>query len=215
MAFEALLLHGGRIQADPTQHPIHADLLIDSDGRIARVMQGGEPKPQVRAINLTGKLIVPGLIDAHQHLDKSRTVNDVANPAGTIAGAVAASGEYADQMTRETILPRAERTLRACLAHRTVAIRSHANIDARLGIRSVEALIELRERWQDRLRLQVVAFLSGSAPDDQRAGKWLDAGLAAGADVIGGTPARARSKCVPRPLVRRRGSHRPADRPAS
>ncbi|MFN0306032.1 MAG: amidohydrolase family protein [Burkholderiales bacterium] len=191
MEREALLLHGGRIQADPAERPIHAGLLIGSDGRIARVVHAGEPKPEVRTIDLAGKLIVPGLIDAHQHLDKSRTLDDVDNPAGTLDGAVAASSAYAKHMTRDTILPRAERTLRACVAHGTVAIRSHANIDAALGLRSVEALIELRERWQDRLRLQVVAFLSSSAPNDPRAVGWLDACLASGADVIGGTPARA------------------------
>ena len=37
----------------------------------------------------------------------------------------------------------------------------------------------------------MVAFLSGSAPDSPHAASWLDEALAIGADVIGGTPARA------------------------
>ncbi len=49
-------------------------------------------------------------------------------------------------MTKEGILSRAARTLEACLACGTVAIRSHTNIDPDTQTRGVEAMIEIRER---------------------------------------------------------------------
>jgi len=188
---EPLALSGGRLQPDPDAPPFDGDLMIGADGRIAALAPGRLPSHPLRTVPLAGRLVVPGLVDAHQHLDKSRTVDEVPNPDGTLNGAVSASAAYAQRLTRESILERADKTLQACLAQGTVVVRSHANIDPVLGIRAVEGLIEVRERWRDRVRLQVVAFLSGAAPDDPRAARWLDDALAAGADVVGGTPARA------------------------
>ena len=81
------------------------------------------------------KLVVPGLVDAHQHLDKSRTRRLVENPTATLEGASAAYRSFAAAATREDIIARAERTLDICLGHGTVAIRSHTNIESQSGVR--------------------------------------------------------------------------------
>lgn len=142
-------------------------------------------------MDLAGRLVVPGLVDAHQHLDKSRL--RLANPDGTLGGAVAAFGRYAATMTGEDVLRRAGRTLGACVARGTVAVRSHANVDLETGTRAVAALVELRERWRDRVTLQVVAFVTASAARaEPRVGRrLLEQALDAGADAVGGTPALA------------------------
>jgi cytosine deaminase len=185
------LLRGGRLQPDPHTAPQALDLLIGADGRIEQLLPPGSGAGAARITDLAGKLVVPGLADPHQHLDKSRTIASVPNPKGDLDGAVAAFRAYAATMTREDIIARAEATLAACLARGTVALRSHANVDPETACRGVEALIEVRERWRDRLRLQVVTFLSGGAPDSPSSRDWLASSLASGADVIGGTPARA------------------------
>ena len=90
---------------------------------------------------MAGKLVVPGLVDAHQHLDKSRTRRLVANPSATLEGASAAYRDFAAAATADDIMARAERTLDICLAHGTVAIRSHTNIESQSGIRGIEAMV--------------------------------------------------------------------------
>jgi cytosine/creatinine deaminase len=132
---------------------------------------------------------VPGLVDAHQHLDKTRTLRMVPNPKGTLYGAIDAFGVYAAGMTQADVVARAERTLAACLARGTVAIRSHANVDPGARTRGVEALVDVRERWRDRVRLQVVAFItSGATKRGAPSRAWLEEALSLGADVVGGTP---------------------------
>ena len=185
------LLHGGRVQPDPHQPAVPRDILIGADGRITALLPAGTTVDAARVTELNGRLVLPGLVDAHQHLDKSRTVSRVPNPRGDLEGAVTAFRAYAATMTHDDIMQRAERTVAASSAHGTVALRSHANIDPETGCRGIAALVELRERWRTRIRLQVVAFLSGSAPDSPHAGQWLAEALALGADVIGGTPSRA------------------------
>ena len=95
-------------------------------------------------------------------------------------------------MSAEDIAARAERTMAACLARGTVAIRTHANVDPECVLRGVEALVGLRERWRDRMRLQVVAFLTGGAT---RAGaparEWLEQAMRLQADVVGVNPNHA------------------------
>lgn len=192
MSQNSHLLRGGRIQPDPHQPPVARDILIDSHGRIASLLAPGTAVNAGSVTELAGKLVVPGLVDAHQHLDKSRTVATVRNARGDLNGAITAFRTYAATMTAEDVMRRAERTLEACSAFGTVALRSHANIDPETELRGFEALVALRERWRARIHLQVVAFLSGSAPDSPQLGTWLQQALDIGADVIGGTPSRAR-----------------------
>ncbi len=187
-----LLLRGGRVVRSGAAQPEPLDVLVGDDGRIERVASAIEPPPGVTEIPLAGRLVAPGLIDAHQHLDKTRTRLAVPNPEGTLYGAIAAFRRYAADMSVEDIAPRAERTMQACLERGTVAIRTHANVDPEARCRGVEALVGVRERWRDRLRLQVVAFVtSGATKAGVPAREWLEEALALGADVIGGTPAYA------------------------
>jgi cytosine deaminase len=169
--------------------PERLDLAVGADGRIAALAPAIAPQAAENVIDLRGRLVVPGFVDAHQHLDKSRTRRVVANPAATLDGASAAYRTFAAAATREDIMRRAERTLDICLAHGTVAIRNHTNLESDSGLRAIEAMIELRERCRDRLTLQIVAHLTGDAPRRlDAAPRWLQAAIAAGADVIGGVP---------------------------
>lgn len=177
-----MLLKNARLGADRT-----ADILIDAGGRIERI-----GKIEGSGVDLGARLVVPGLVDAHQHLDKTRTLRSIQNPAGNLMGAIDAFRRYAADMSVADVAARAERTMAACLARGTVAIRSHANVDPEARTRGVQALIELRERWKDRLRLQVVAFMtSGATKKGAPAREWLEEAIALGADVVGGTPTYA------------------------
>jgi len=183
----ALLLCGARVAG----HERTVDLLIDESGRIERLAPAIQAGADVQRADLGGRLVVPGLIDAHQHLDKTR-LRHLPNPDGNLQGAIGAFSRYAAEMSVEDVAARAERTLAACLARGTVAIRTHVNVDPQTRVRGVEALVGLRHRWRDRLRLQIVAFMtSGATKAGIPAREWLDEAVALGADVVGGTPTYA------------------------
>ena len=190
MGDELLILRGGRVMRSGARAPERLDLAVGRDGRIAAIAPALEAPPGTPAIELAGKLVVPGLVDAHQHLDKSRTRRAVSNASGTLEGALAGYRAYAASATRDDIAARAERTLATCLARGTVAIRNHTNIDPETGLRAIEAMMEVRRRCADRMTLQVVAHATGGAMRMGAAvGAWLEQAIAAGADVIGGVPA--------------------------
>lgn len=184
-----LLIRNGRVLQPGAKQPARLDIGIGADGRIAALETAMPGDIAGKVADLDGRLVVPGLVDAHQHLDKSRTRRLVENPGATLQGASAGYRALAATATREQIMARAERTLDACLALGTVAIRSHTNIETESDIRGIEALIELRQRCRDRLTLQVVAHLTGDAPRKLDASRrWLEAAIGAGADIIGGVP---------------------------
>jgi cytosine deaminase len=186
------VLRGGKALRPRVSKPEWLDIAVGADGRIAAVGTGMAIAPGTAEVMLDGALVVPGLVDVHQHLDKALTRRMVDNPAGTLDGAVAAFATYAAGMTRDDISRRARRIVERCLAHGTVAIRSHANVDPELRTRAVEALVALRESLHSRLTLQIVAFATGGATRrGADAEAWLKDAVAAGADVIGGTPAIA------------------------
>jgi cytosine deaminase len=171
--------------------PEPVDVLIGEHGRIERIGPGLQA-PGVVAVDLKGRFVSPGLVDAHQHLDKTRTLRRIENPDGTLLGAIGAFRAYALRMDAEDIAARAERTVDACLERGTVAIRTHANVDPECVLRGVEALVALRERVRERMRIQVVAFLTGggtraTAPSRQ----WMEEAMRLGADVVGANPNHA------------------------
>jgi len=153
----ALILRGARV-ARADAPPARLDILIGETGRIDELAPQIRASGETRVVDLQGKLVVPGLVDAHQHLDKTRTLARIQNPKGDLYGAIDAFRRYAATMSVEDVAARAERTMAACLARGTVAIRSHANVDPDALHRGVEALVGLRNGWRERLRLQVVAF---------------------------------------------------------
>jgi cytosine/creatinine deaminase len=185
----SLLLRNGRVLQSGVERPQRLDVAIGANGRIVALEAAIPTDAAAMTIDLNGKLVVPGLVDAHQHLDKSFTRRLVQNPDATLEGASAGYRALAATATSDEIASRAERTLDRCVALGTVAIRSHTNIESESGLRGIEALIDLRERCRNRITLQVVAHLTSDAPrklSDCR--RWLDAAIDAGADVIGGVP---------------------------
>ena len=167
-------------------------MLIGEQGRIEQINASIQARAGIREVELRGRFVSPGLIDAHQHLDKTRTRAEVPNPQGTLLGAIEAFRSYAARMTAEDITARAERTVNACLERGTVAIRTHANVDPEARLKGVEALVALRERVRDRMRVQVCAFLTGGATKvNAPAREWLEESLRMGADVVGLNPNHA------------------------
>jgi imidazolonepropionase-like amidohydrolase len=69
-----LILTGGRVVDVTAGESFPADVAVE-DGRIRAVCPGlGEEHPQAEKIDVTGKYILPGLIDAHVHLGGSAGV---------------------------------------------------------------------------------------------------------------------------------------------
>lgn len=187
-AHAGYLLAGGTALVGPRGEAQKANVLVSASGRIERFGDDAA-EPDVPVIDVSGLLIAPGFIDAHQHLDKTGAV--APNPSGSLQGARDAFAAFARGVTPADVAGRAARTMARCLKRGTTAIRSHVNVDKDAGFIGLNALSELRAAWADRLTLQLVAFM---IPHPRQDYDWLAANVDAAAeraDAIGGTVAVA------------------------
>jgi cytosine deaminase len=183
------LLEGGHVLTGRKGEARKADILVSEDGRIEDLGENLGAGADLDRVNVSGALISPGFVDAHQHLDKTGVLKLAPNPSGTLQGAREAFGLYARNAPPEDVTNRASRTMARCLARGTTAIRSHVNVDKDAGFVGMNALCALRDAWADRMVLQLVAFMTPHPNQDL---DWLSANVDAAAklgDAVGGTPA--------------------------
>src|SRR5262245_13128689 len=157
------------------------------DGRIAAI----EPHIAAEApvYDAEGCLCCAGLIETHIHLDKSRIV-DRCQPEPSrkqpdhMRRVQAVKGSF----TVEDIYERAKATLESCLKHGATRIRTHVEIDAPVGVRGVEALLQLAKDYAWAVDLELCAFAQGGRTPAPAADAALIQGLEMGAKVIGAAP---------------------------
>jgi cytosine/creatinine deaminase len=176
-----LLLRGGR----PWGSDGKGDVLI-RDGLVAQVGPGIDA-PAAEVLDVTGLLVLPGLVDAHCHLDKTtfggRWVPHSAGDALTdrIANERRRRGELGlPDVGRITAL------LERMVVSGTTHVRSHTDIDPALGLSGVEAVGAAVERLGGRVAVQQVAFPQYGILTNPGTADLLEEALKAGVEVVGG-----------------------------
>jgi cytosine deaminase len=148
---------------------IRADIDVDSTGRIAAVTPAGTTPAFGAVVHLAGRIVFPGMVDAHAHIDKSHTWARAPNPDGTLLGARgAAKRDRVVQWPFDDVYRRMDFALRTARAHGTVALRTHIDSQEGRTQPSWDALGQLRRDWQGRMIVQGVTTL-GIA---KLAGRW-------------------------------------------
>jgi cytosine deaminase len=187
-AGRSFALTGGTVVHDDGTQSI-GDIVVGADGRIIAVEPLIDRTSSGHCVDISGMLVSPGFVDAHQHLDKTGVLRFTSNSSGTLQGAREAFAKYARTAGPDDIYKRATRTIERCLSRGTTAIRSHINIDKDAAFHGIETLAGIRDGAKDRITLQLVAFMTPHPGQDfEWLGKNID-GAVALADAVGGTPA--------------------------
>lgn len=149
-----------------------------------------DPSVHASLASLADHVLLPALVEPHAHLDKALTSDQVANPAGDLAGAIEAWLRYREVEATAAITARARAAALRYVAHGTTAIRTHADVGPGIGLRAVEAILAVRGELAELVDIQVVVGVglpvAGAAGADNRA--LAHDALAAGADLVGGAP---------------------------
>lgn len=139
------------------------------------------------AEDLGGKLVLPGLIDGHIHLDKTFLgLPWRPHRAGpTVVDRIAAEKTGRTDLSLP-VEQRARNFLARELAMGTVALRSHVDIDPDSRLDHLHQVMAAREAFADRVDVQLVAFPQSGVLTAPGVADLLDAALAEGAELIGG-----------------------------
>lgn len=156
-----------------------------TDGHISCVLENIE-EAALSVINAEGRIVVPGFVDCHMHLDKVLLNEESVYVDGTGVEKGALTFERKKMFTVENITERAELIIKRAISSGTLAIRTNVDVDASVGLKGIEALIQLREKYRGIITLQVVAFAQEGVFFDHETQVLLEQAIQMGADMIGG-----------------------------
>lgn len=182
MTFD-LILRNARI-VDRPAGPLDIGI---KDGRFAAI-EVGLPRGDAPDQNLHGRLVLPGLVETHLHLDKSCLLGRCNCDSGTVQEAVAEVAKAKRDFTEEDVYRRAARTLEKAISHGTNLMRTHVEVDPRVGLTSFRALRQLKQDYAWAIDLQLCVFPQEGLLDDPGCEEVMLEALREGADVVGGVP---------------------------
>lgn len=134
------------------------DIAMDA-GIITAVTPAGSAPIGVREFDGRGLLALPGIVNAHAHVDKSWW----GLPWQSFGGEGTTEGRIRhERAEREALgipsLERSAHVLREFVRHGTTAIRTHVDVDTGVGLRGIEAVEEAAAAYGGALDVRIVAF---------------------------------------------------------
>ena len=178
---DRLLLKNLRLMgADPV------DVLIEG-GRISQIAAAIAPRTDDTVEHCEGALALPGLVDAHAHLDKTlwgmpwhphaqgKSLQQMIDTERSLRHEL--DMDAARQSARQVTL---------ALSKGTTAIRSHVDIDTDHGLKMFEGVAETRARFADVMQIEIVAFPQSGMMIRPGTVELMDQALRDGADIVGG-----------------------------
>ncbi len=155
-------------------------------GRIAAIgPQVGQPGMPV--LDGAGRIALPGLVEAHTHLDKSllgmpwyrnavgpRLIDRIDNERAARRDMPI---DARRQSARQAVL---------AISHGVTHIRSHVDVDTEIGVRGIEGLLATRENLADAVGIDLVAFPQSGLLVRPGTLALLEQALRLGAETVGG-----------------------------
>lgn len=134
-----------------------------------------------------GKLVSPGLIESHFHLDKAMTIARVPyQPDRMARDHMKRTASIKHTFTRDDIYARAAATLDQCLLHGVTHMRTQVEVDPNVGLLGFEVVEQLRKDYAWAIDIQPCVFLQEGWTGVPGADENLVACLERAAPVIGG-----------------------------
>ena len=158
------------------------------EGGLIREIAPSVTATAAREIQAGGKVLIPGLIDSHIHLDKAYIMDRLPNKSGTLMEAIQVTAKLKPTFTKEDVVERATRALFSLVTHGTTHIRTHAEFDPAQGFTGFETVMELKEKYRDLMDIQVVAFPQEGIFKCPGVEQMMTQAMDMGADVVGGIP---------------------------
>jgi cytosine/creatinine deaminase len=134
-----------------------------------------------------GKLVSPGLIESHFHLDKAMTVDRVPYQPNRMArDHMQRTASIKHTFTYEDTYARAQATLEQCLLHGVTHMRTQVEVDPNVGLTGFQVIEQLRKDYAWAIDLEACVFLQEGWTGVPGADENLVECLNRGAPVIGG-----------------------------
>ena len=178
---DLILRHARRIGAE---HEL-TDIGI-ATGRITAIAP--DLVAEGETIDLGGRLVSPGFVETHIHLDKSCILDRVSSEKGDLDEAIAEAAKAKRGFTPDDVHARAARTLEKAILQGTTHMRTHLEVDPGVGLRSLEGVLPLIKEYAWAIDLHICVFPQEGLLNNPGTDELLVQGLDRGCRAIGGAP---------------------------
>src|SRR4030066_1140883 len=158
------------------------------NGKITRVSNQEIP-PGDKAIDAKGAMISPALIEPHFHIENALLwETDILNKSGTLREAIDIYAKVKVTLDTENIVRRASLTLREAIAHGTLWMRNHVDIDQYAKLSLLRSVVAAREKFKNVFDLQIIAFPQHGLARNPESVDLMWQAMENGAQLVGGIP---------------------------
>ena len=177
------IVRNARVE-DGTDRPL-VDIGIDG-GRIAVIEPG--LAAQGEEIDVGGRLVTPGFIETHIHLDKSCILDRCRSERGDLEEAIGEVVRVKKEFTPEDVYERGKKTLEKCILNGTTHMRTHLEVDPVVGLRSLEGMLLLVAEYRWAIDIEICIFPQDGLLNNPGTDELMVDALGKGGSVVGAAP---------------------------
>ncbi len=139
-------------------------------------------------LDLGGRLLSPGFVETHIHLDKACIMDRCRSEKGDLAEAIDEVTKSKKEFSEEDVAARASRVLEKCVSHGTTHMRTHLEVDPGIGMRGFDGVFSLIEQWRWAIDVDICVFPQEGLLNNPGTDELMVEALQRGASVIGAAP---------------------------
>ena len=178
-----LILKNAHIAGDEDKPSV--DIGVDK-GRIAVIT--ANLAADGPTIDLQDRLVAPGFVETHIHLDKSCLLDRCKSEKGTLEEAIEEVAKAKKAFTPEDVRKRAVRTLERSILQGTTHMRTHLEVDPVVGLRSLDGILPLVDEYRWAIDLQICVFPQEGLLNNPGTEELMVEGLKRGCKAVGAAP---------------------------
>jgi cytosine/creatinine deaminase len=165
----------------------HAPIDIGiANGKIAAMAPG--LRAECETTDLRGRLVSPGFVETHIHLDKSCILDRVRSDKGDVAEAIAETAKAKASFTAKDVHARAVGTLEKSILQGTTHMRTHLEVDPGVGLRGLDGVMPLLKDYAWAIDLQICVFPQEGLTNNPGTEELIVEALERGCRAVGGVP---------------------------
>jgi cytosine deaminase len=156
------------------------------DGVIKEISEHLPTFPRSKEIDARSRLVIPGFVDAHVHLDKAMTIAPGAIKNESFIERIDHINELKKTFQKESVLARVMALVNLFAQKGILTLRANVDVDPTVGLTGIEGVLEARKRCADIVNIQVIAFAQEGIIRYPQVKSLLEEALKMGADGVGG-----------------------------
>lgn len=139
-------------------------------------------------IDLQHRLVLPGFVETHLHLDKSCILERCHIEHGTLQEAISEVSRLKRGFSEDDVFERASRTLEKAIVQGTTHVRTHVEVDPVIGLRGFEGIKRVAASYRWAVDVEICVFPQEGLTNYPGTEELMRQALAQGAAVVGAAP---------------------------